>query len=281
MEKSQDSVKSLQENLAHELYAQKSIYDSAELEYIKRIHELKSENKDFRDLNQQLSKKALKLEKLYSKLLNETSHEISTKRGENQESSRLKDEILELKNRLESSRRENDLIIVQMQKELQDKVNETREENNLLKKNIQDLLVKLQQMEHQVSNMENIENNKLDQMVMEHESEIRIWKSKVSELQTYLNSSKEKIQCLEEKLSFAGEKSRHNDIVKNSLDSSWSSNLSRGSSIETLSNLVDDEVNVLCLNNQESSKAERIQAQDRLSELLIKNYLSGNKLIRI
>ena len=71
-------------------------------------------------------------------------------------------------------------------------------------------------------------------------------------------------------------------IVKNSLDSSWSSNLSRGSSIETLSNLVDDEVNFLCLNNQEpSSKAERIQAQDRLSELLIKNYLSGNKLIHI
>lgn len=263
LSKSHASLKTLKESQEQDFFVQKSIYESAESEYLCRIQELKAENQKFMQLNQQLHEEG--------KIL----------KSELQNSKRQEDDL-----RLEFSKTEkdqndslHDLSRKYTQKRLEELEKHTTlekilDENSLLKSNIEHLLLQIHQMEDICSKNQ----INLEQIMNEHELEIRIWKSRVSELEAYLNLSKQKIKSFEEVLAVSEAKSlkmEHSENLSNG--SSKSPILSRGSSVETLCTLADD-FNFSTLKGDNSlTKAERIQAEDRLSELLIKNFLQEIK----
>jgi hypothetical protein len=223
--KSQESSKTLEAEKQSDLFVLKSIYETAEAEYLRRIQHLKKKNADpsrkevFDRLNSNLRNACTRQDKLSKELENATKEiqilkhqNISLETCRTLVEKRLQETILEKQN-----------MLTQLEK--------TEDENRLLKNNLEQLLLQIQQIQDAYNNLEN--KSTLNQMMLEHESEIRIWKSKVSELQTYLDSSNQKLKLLENQMEFPQEQ-----CLKTLQVSDHSpAHLSRGSSVETLNDL--------------------------------------------
>jgi hypothetical protein len=240
--KSQDSINNLREKGGQDLFVLKSIYESAEAEYIRKIQKLKremsqkapgrKEQEMIERLNSDLRQSCIIQEKL-RKELEKANEEYQILRKENLS---LETGIAQAETRLHENLLERETILSRLEK-LQD-------ENDLLKKNLNELVIQIQSQQETSHNQEKNTMLERNQLLLEHESEIRIWKSKVSELQAYLNSSNQKLKLLEGQIDFSREKSpSRKSQCRNG--SPGSPILSRGSSLETLNNLADEDLNFL------------------------------------
>jgi hypothetical protein len=236
--KSQDSISDLRAKGGQEIFVLKSIYESAEAEYIRQIQNLKKE------MSQQAPSR--KQQDLIERLNSDLRHLciIQEKLGKelgkaHEECQILKKENLSLETGMAKVERMLHDNLLERDKNLT-RLEKMQDENDLLKKNLKQLVIQIQSHQETSHSHENNAMSERNQMLLEHESEIRIWKSKVSELQAYLNSSNQKLKLLEDQIDFSREKSpSHKSQCRKG--SSSSPNLSRGSSLETLNNLAEED----------------------------------------